>query len=170
MSVLSDFYASYHFVCHRNLVVSEKKSGFQKIWSQKICPGFHKVCLRKRSWFRYRKIWSQDKNVLASVKKNSRYSVVEGQFQIIGYTICSERKNTITDGGSTVLCCGTEVQVCLYTGFFSYWSALKMTKCQTLRKFWHLKLFRWGLLCNLTLSHFQGQTSPKTTLYILPYG
>ena len=69
VSVLSDFYALYHFVCHRNLVVSEKKSGFQKIWSQKICPGFHKVCLRKRSWFRYRKIWSQDKNVLASVKK-----------------------------------------------------------------------------------------------------
>ena len=26
-----------------------------------------------------------------------------------------------------------------------------MTKCQTLREFWHLRLFRWDLLCNLTL-------------------
>ena len=31
------------------------------------------------------------------------------------------------------------------TGCFFYWSALKMTKCQTLRKFWHLELFRWDL-------------------------
>ena len=38
----------------------------------------------------------------------------------------------------------------LQGGFF-YWSALKMTKCQTLREFWHLRLFRWDLLCNLTL-------------------
>ena len=43
-----------------------------------------------------------------------------------------------------------------------YWSALKMTKHQTLRKFWHflnffltLELFLWDLwdlLCNMTLS------------------
>ena len=30
-------------------------------------------------------------------------------------------------------------------GVFFYWSALKMTKCQTLRKFWHIELFRWDL-------------------------
>ena len=33
-----------------------------------------------------------------------------------------------------------------------------MTKCQTLRKFWHLELFWSDLLCNLTLSHFLGRT------------
>ena len=37
-----------------------------------------------------------------------------------------------------------------------------MTKCQTLRKFWHLELFRWDLLCNLTRNHFLGRTSKKT--------
>ena len=39
-----------------------------------------------------------------------------------------------------------------------------MTKCQTLRKFWHwtfLKGFTW----NLTLSHLLGRTSQKNTLY-----
>ena len=36
----------------------------------------------------------------------------------------------------------TVVLMCIYIqgGFFN-WSALKMTKCQTLRKFWHLELF-----------------------------
>ena len=37
--------------------------------------------------------------------------------------------------------------------FFLYWSALKTTTCQTLRKFWHLEL-GWDLLCNLTLKSF----------------
>ena len=36
-----------------------------------------------------------------------------------------------------------------------------MTKCQTLRKFWHLEIFWWDSLCNLTLSHFSGRTSKK---------
>ena len=36
-----------------------------------------------------------------------------------------------------------------------------MTKCQARRKFWHLELFWWDLLCNLTLSHFLGRTSKK---------
>ena len=31
--------------------------------------------------------------------------------------------------------------ISIYRVFFFYWSALKMTKCQTLRKFWHLELF-----------------------------
>ena len=32
--------------------------------------------------------------------------------------------------------------ICLFVqGGFFYWSALKMTKCQTFRKFWHLELF-----------------------------
>jgi len=53
---------------------------------------------------------------------------------------------------------------------FFYWSALKMTKCQTLRKFWHLELFRWDLLCNLTLSSFLGRTSNKTPCRTLPKG
>ena len=39
---------------------------------------------------------------------------------------------------------------------FFYWSAQKTTKCQTLRKFWHLELFRWDFLCNLTLRTFRG--------------
>ena len=39
-----------------------------------------------------------------------------------------------------------------YTGWFFYWPALKMAKCQNPRKFWHLELFRWDLSCNL--SHF----------------
>ena len=42
-----------------------------------------------------------------------------------------------------------------------------MTKCQTLRKFWHLELFWRDLFtCNLTLSHYLGMTSKKTTLYM----
>ena len=49
-----------------------------------------------------------------------------------------------------------------HTGWFFYWSAQKTTKCQTLTKFWHLELFWWDLLCNLTLSHFLGRTSKKT--------
>lgn len=40
------------------------------------------------------------------------------------------------------------------TGWFFDWSVLKMTKSQTLMKFWHLELFQWDLLFNLTLSHF----------------
>ena len=35
MSVLSDFYALYHFVCHRNLVVSEKSLVFRKFGLRK---------------------------------------------------------------------------------------------------------------------------------------
>ena len=46
-------------------------------------------------------------------------------------------------------------------GVLFYWSALKMTKCQTLKKFWHLELFWWDLLCNLTLCHFLGRTGQK---------
>ena len=52
-------------------------------------------------------------------------------------------------------------------GVLFYWSALKMTKCQTLRKFWHLELFWWDLLCNLTLRTFRGRPVKKTTLYML---
>ena len=33
-----------------------------------------------------------------------------------------------------------QLQLKIQGGFFN-WSALKMTKCQTLRKFWHLELF-----------------------------
>ena len=36
-----------------------------------------------------------------------------------------------------------------------------MTKCQTLRKFWHLELFLKGFTCNLTLGHFLGRTGQK---------
>ena len=36
-----------------------------------------------------------------------------------------------------------------------------MIKCETLGKYWHLKLFWWDLLCNLIL-HFLGRTSKKT--------
>ena len=54
--------------------------------------------------------------------------------------------------------------IIIQVGLF-YWSALKMTKYQPHRIFWHLKLFRWDLLCNLTLRHFLGQTSQKNTLY-----
>ena len=50
-------------------------------------------------------------------------------------------------------------------GGFFYCSALKMTKCQTHWKIWHLELFWWDLQCNLTLSHFLGRNSKKTTLY-----
>ena len=52
-----------------------------------------------------------------------------------------------------------------YRVVFFYWSALKMTKCQTLRKFWHLELFRWDLLCNLTLRTFRGGPVKKHPLY-----
>ena len=45
-------------------------------------------------------------------------------------------------------------------GFFN-WSPLKMTKCQTHWKIWHLELFWWDLQCNLTLSHFLGRNSQK---------
>ena len=56
----------------------------------------------------------------------------------------------------------------LQGGFF-YRSALKMTNCQILRKFWHLELFWWNFLCNLTLSHFSGRTSKKKPpcIYVL---
>ena len=50
-------------------------------------------------------------------------------------------------------------------GFFDC-SALKMPKCQTHWKIWHLELFWWDLQCNLTLSHFLGRNSKKTTLYV----
>ena len=38
---------------------------------------------------------------------------------------------------------GTDINIRYsdHTGWFFYWSALKTTKCQTLRKFWHLELF-----------------------------
>ena len=45
------------------------------------------------------------------------------------------------------------------------WPALKMTKGQPLRKV-TLGTFFHGLTCNLTLSHFLGRTSQKTTLYL----
>ena len=48
-----------------------------------------------------------------------------------------------------------------HTGCFFYCSALKMTKCQTHWKIWHLELFWWDLQCNLTLSHFLGRNSKK---------
>ena len=38
-----------------------------------------------------------------------------------------------------------------------------MTKCQALRKLWHLELFWWGLLWQLAI--LLGRTSQKTTLY-----
>ena len=48
---------------------------------------------------------------------------------------------------------GTFFQTC-YTGCFFLLVRLKMTKCQTLRKSWHLEPFRRIVLCNLTLVHF----------------
>ena len=48
-------------------------------------------------------------------------------------------------------------------GFFN-WSALKMTKSQTLRKL-TLRTFLKGFTCNLTLSHILGGPVKKTTLY-----
>ena len=45
-------------------------------------------------------------------------------------------------------------------GFFDC-SALKMPKCQTHWKIWHLELFWWDLQCNMTLSHFLGRNSQK---------
>ena len=45
--------------------------------------------------------------------------------------------------------------------------ALKMTKCQTLKKFKHLEPFPWHLLFTLTLTHInKGQTSKKTPCMI----
>ena len=41
-----------------------------------------------------------------------------------------------------------------------------MTKCQALRKFWHLELFWWELLCNLTLNHFLGWIKHKIVFQI----
>ena len=46
-------------------------------------------------------------------------------------------------------------------GCFFNCSALKMTKCQTHWKIWHLELFWWDLQCNLTLSHSLGRNSIK---------
>ena len=54
---------------------------------------------------------------------------------------------------------------CAFGNVF-YLSALKMTKCQTLRKFWHLELFWWELLCNLTLNHFLGWIKHKIVFQI----
>ena len=65
--------------------------------------------------------------------------------------------------------CSTEnykldhIHVSIYVqgGFFD-WSALKMTKCQTLRKFWHLELFWRDLHVIWLLVIFLGRTSKKT--------
>ena len=43
------------------------------------------------------------------------------------------------------------------------WSTIKMTKCQTLKKFWHSELF-WRDLH--VICHFLGRTSQKNTLYM----
>ena len=50
-----------------------------------------------------------------------------------------------------------------YRAFFNCF-ARKMTKCQTLRKFWHIELFRWDFLCNQTLTTFRRGTVRKITL------
>ena len=41
-----------------------------------------------------------------------------------------------------------------------------MTKCQTHRKFLHLELFQWDLLCNLTLRTFWGGTVKSHPAYM----
>ena len=47
-----------------------------------------------------------------------------------------------------------------YTGLFFLLVGPKNDH-ETLRKFWHLELFRWDLKCKLPLCHFQGRTSKK---------
>ena len=51
-------------------------------------------------------------------------------------------------------------------GVFSHWYPPKNSKCQLVSKFWHLELFWWDLLCNLTLRTFRGVPVKKNTLYI----
>ena len=60
----------------------------------------------------------------------------------------------------SVLLCKKSSHRLIQGGFFDC-SALKMTKCQTHWKIWHLELFWWDLQCNLTLSHFLGRNSQK---------
>ena len=51
-------------------------------------------------------------------------------------------------------------------GVFFNWCPPKNSKCQPVSKFWHLELFWWDLLCNLTLRTFRGAPVKKNTLYL----
>ena len=102
------------------------------------------------------------------VNHNSKSIVT--RFQKVGEISCAF---TIFDGPSllvdafkaeytegkapiNVIASHRELEVLLHPkscrGCFFDWSALKITKCQTLGKFWHLEICRWDLLCNLTLT------------------
>ena len=48
------------------------------------------------------------------------------------------------------------------TGCFFNWYPPKSSKCQPVSKSWHLELFWWDLLCNLTLRTFRGHQLEKT--------
>ena len=49
---------------------------------------------------------------------------------------------------------------------YQNWCPPKNSKYQPVRKFWHLGLLWWDLLCNLTLRTFRGGPVKKNTLYI----
>ena len=88
---------------------SPKKSlGFGKFGLRKYVPVSIKFASEKGLGFGIGKFGLRVKMSRFRSKFWSRYSVVEGQSRRICYTTCSERKNTITDGGSTALCCGAE--------------------------------------------------------------
>ena len=56
------------------------------------------------------------------------------------------------------------IKLFIQGGFF-HWYPPKNFKCQPVSKFWHLELFWWDLLCNLTLRTLRGVPVKKTTLY-----
>ena len=80
-----------------------------------------------------------------------------GELWIAHYVYFNECKDSVLN--ACILDIGEHLFVHYTCRVFFYWSSLKITKCQPLRKFWH---FWWDLLCNLTLSHFLRRTSKKT--------
>ena len=50
-------------------------------------------------------------------------------------------------------------------GVFFNWCPPKNHKFFSVGKFWHLELYWWDLLCNLTLRTFRGAPVKKNTLY-----
>ena len=51
----------------------------------------------------------------------------------------------------------------LYVGCFFSWCPPKNHKFFPVSKFWHLELFRWDILCNLTLRTSRGAPVKKTS-------
>ena len=54
----------------------------------------------------------------------------------------------------------------MYRVSFFNWCPPKNHKFFFVSKFWHLELFWWDLLCNLTLKTFRGVPVKKITLYV----